>query len=191
MADEEDEIENEGADAEDESEDGEGEGKKKPGIMKLALFIGLPVVILALGGVAAMLLFSGGGNDEDQVAEAGEHGEVASNGHGGGAGHGEDLYPHDLEQLQISISDGRGGFSILQMDITFETPDEHFGDNLTEAETRRIADQFLGFLRELRPEDLAGSAGLERVRMELLRRAQLILGEDRVRSVLITNLLIV
>lgn len=197
MADEEDEVENEGADAE--GEDGDGK-KKKPGIMKLALFIGLPVLILALGGVAALLLFSGGGDDESQVAEAGEHGEASADGHdgghGSGGGHAEIPHVLPLNQLQISISDGRGGFAILQMEVAFETPNEHLselighGDELTVV-GRRLVDQYVGFLRELRPEDLAGSAGMQRIRLELLRRAQLVLGEDQVQAVLITNFLIV
>jgi flagellar FliL protein len=194
MADENEEIENEDA----EGEEGEGK-KKKPGLIKLALFIGLPVLILVLGGVAAMLLLSGGGDEEHQVADAGEHGEQAA-GHGGGHGASggqnlDDLHIVALTPMQISISDGNGGFAILQMNISFETADEHLGEALVHGEDMttegsRLVDQYVGFLRELRPEDLAGSAGLQRIRMELLRRAQLVLGEDRVQGVLITNFLI-
>ena len=54
----------------------------------------------------------------------------------------------------------------------------------------RILDQFQGFLRELRPEDLAGSAGAERLRLELLRRVNLVMGEGQVRAVLITQFVI-
>ncbi len=185
MADENEEIEDgaEGADG----EEAEG-GKKKPGLMKLALFIGLPVVILLLGGTAAFLLLSGGG-DETQAAEAGEHGEA-------GAGHGNAAVPDNmhyvpLPEMQVSISNGNGGFSILSMQLQFETEEEDFAAHFTEAEQARIRDQFIAFLRELRPEDMAGSAGYQRVRMELLRRAQLVLGNDRISAVLITNMLIV
>lgn len=190
MADEKEEIE-EGADGEDvEGEEGK---KKKPGIMKLALFIGLPVLILALGGTAALLLLSGGGDDEHAVAEGGEHGEDGGE-HGGGHGDTsalDNLHYVELPEMQVSISNGSGGFSILSMQLQFETQDEAFSEHFSEAEQNRIRDQFVAFLRELRPEDLSGSAGYQRVRMELLRRAQLVLGGDRVSAVLITNMLIV
>ncbi|WP_421791091.1 flagellar basal body-associated FliL family protein [Hyphobacterium sp.] len=187
MADENEEIEDENAEAED-GEDGEGK-KKKPGLMKLGLFIGLPVIILALGGTAAFLLLSGGG-DEAELAEAGEHGEEAAGEHGAGPAE-EEMTLVELPEMQVSISNGNGGFSILQMQLVFETPDEHFAEHFSETEQNRIRDQFVAFLRELRPEDLAGSAGYQRVRMELLRRSQLVLGDDRVHAVLITNMLIV
>lgn len=188
MADENEEIEDESAEAED-GEDGE-EKRKKPGLMKLGLFIGLPVLILVLGGVAVFLMFAGGGDDAQEVADAGEHGEATGDSHGE-AYIDEEMTLVELPEMQVSISNGNGGFSILQMQLVFETPDEHFADHFSETEQNRIRDQFVAFLRELRPEDLAGSAGYQRVRMELLRRTQLVLGEDRVHAVLITNMLIV
>lgn len=176
-----------------ESEEGaEGEQpKKKGGIMKLALFIGLPVIILALGGVAAMLLLGGGG-DEAQVAEAGEHGEVADghgdDGHGGG-GAAEHAYFYEIPQMQITIQNGSGGFAHVQITFSLEIADEALAHDLDE-NLPRILDQFQGFLRELRPEDLAGSAGAERLRLELLRRVNLVMGEGQVRAVLITQFVI-
>jgi len=189
MADENEDIE-EGADG----EEAEG-GKKKLGIMKLGLFIGLPVLILVLGGAAAFLLLSGGGDDEHQVAELDEHGEIVSNdGHSGR--HEADPYIAALPDLIVSIADANGRNSLLTMSLSFETPDEHLGEALVEgdeltADGRRLVDLYMGFIRELRPEDLAGSAGYQRIRMELLRRAELVLGEERVSAVLITNILIV
>lgn len=53
-------------DAEGEGEEG---GAKKGGLKKLILFIGLPAIIVILGGVAGVLMFTGGG-DEDELAEA-------------------------------------------------------------------------------------------------------------------------
>jgi flagellar FliL protein len=181
-----------GAESE-EGADGE-QPKKKGGIMKLALFIGLPVVILALGGVAAMLLLGGGGGDETHVAEAGEHGEVAD-GHGGSGGRGsgggaaEHAYFYEIPQMQITIQNGSGGFAHVQITFSLEIPDEDMAHDLDE-NLPRILDQFQGFLRELRPEDLAGSAGAERLRLELLRRVNLVMGEGQVRAVLITQFVI-
>ena len=49
---------------------------------------------------------------------------------------------------------------------------------------------FQSFLRELRPEDLAGSAGSYQLRMEILRRANLVLAPTQVKAVLIEEMLI-
>lgn len=177
-----------------ESEEGE-QPKKKGGIMKLALFIGLPVLILVLGGVAALLLLGGGGGDETHVAEAGEHGEVADGhggsggGHGSGGGAAEHAYFYEIPQMQITIQNGSGGFAHVQITFSLEIPEEDMAHDLDE-NLPRILDQFQGFLRELRPEDLAGSAGAERLRLELLRRVNLVMGEGQVRAVLITQFVI-
>ena len=49
---------------------------------------------------------------------------------------------------------------------------------------------FQTFLRELRPEDLAGSAGSYELRMELLRRTNLVIAPAKVNAVLIEEMLI-
>jgi flagellar basal body-associated protein FliL len=56
----------EAEDAGEEAEDGAegGEEEKKGGLKKLILFIGLPAIIVILGGVAGALMFLGGGEDE-------------------------------------------------------------------------------------------------------------------------------
>lgn len=177
----------EGADgAED---DAEAAPKKKMGIMKLALFIGLPVVILGLGGVAALMLFTGGGDESHEVAELDEHGQPVANGGGHGPAEPEEVYFYEVPQMQVTIQNGSGGFAHLQISFHLEIADEHISEEL-DHELPRIIDQFQGFLREMRPEDLAGSAGGYRMRLELLRRVNLVLGEDKVRAVLIDQFVV-
>ena len=59
-----------------------------------------------------------------------------------------------------------------------------------QAEAPRLQDMYQGFLRELRPEDLAGSAGSHQLRQELLRRANLIAAPGHVDAVLIEEMLV-
>jgi flagellar FliL protein len=49
---------------------------------------------------------------------------------------------------------------------------------------------FQTFLRELRPEDLAGSQGSYQLRAEILRRANLVASPAKVNAVLIEEMLI-
>ena len=49
---------------------------------------------------------------------------------------------------------------------------------------------FQGFLRELRPEDLSGSAGSYQLRMEILRRVNLVIAPAKINAVLIQEMLI-
>jgi flagellar FliL protein len=49
---------------------------------------------------------------------------------------------------------------------------------------------FQTFLRELRPEDLSGSAGSYQLRMEIQRRVNLVIAPAKVNSVLIQEMLI-
>ena len=49
---------------------------------------------------------------------------------------------------------------------------------------------FQSFLRELRPEDLAGSQGSYQLRMEILRRVNLVIAPAKANAVLIEEMLI-
>ena len=57
-------------------------------------------------------------------------------------------------------------------------------------EMPRLQDMFTGFVRELRPEDLSGSAGTYQLRAEILRRVNLIAAPGKVDAVLIEEMLV-
>jgi flagellar FliL protein len=54
----------------------------------------------------------------------------------------------------------------------------------------RLQDMFQSFLRELRPEDLSGSQGSYQLRMEILRRVNLVMAPAHAKAVLIEEMLI-
>ena len=54
----------------------------------------------------------------------------------------------------------------------------------------RIVDQFQGYLRELRMDDLKGSAGIVRLKEELLRRINMSAAPYRVRDVLLKQMIV-
>ena len=187
MADENDDIDDEN----------EGEEKPKKSPIKLALFIGLPVLILLLAGVGGFLLFSGGGDDAAEHADD-SHGE--SEGHevaDSHNSHSTEVFYYDLtegdgeaETITTNIRSTDGRPVILQLQVSFESSNPELGAIL-EANVDSIMDQFIMFLRELREDDLYGSAGMHRVRLELLRRVNLAIEPAQVDAVLIQQFMIV
>lgn len=185
-----------------EGAEGEGAPKKKMSGKKLVLFIILPAVLVLGGGGAAayMLLFKGG--EQHAEAEAGDHGK-AKGGHGGEgeAGeavpgpngtmitHGEDVVFVQLPEMLVNITGPDGRPAYLKLKLTLEAPDDATVTALTE-HVPRVSDQFNGFLRELRTDDLAGSAGAYRLRLELLRRVNLTIAPMQINAVLIEEMLV-
>lgn len=180
-----------------EGEDGEAPPKKKMSVMKLALFAGLPVLVLVLGGVAAMLLLGGGG-DETAAGEEGDGHEVADNAHGGGhgaGGHGDghndasEVVFYELPDILVNIQAEGSRPTYLKLTLTLEVDSEETVHHIEPA-MPRVMDRFQAFLRELRLEDLNGSAGSYRLRQELLRRVNLAVAPNQVRAVLIEEMLV-
>ena len=54
----------------------------------------------------------------------------------------------------------------------------------------RLLDLFTTYMRELRPEELRGSAGTQRLREELMARANIALGAPKVTDVLFQEILV-
>ena len=54
----------------------------------------------------------------------------------------------------------------------------------------RIVDQFQGYLRELRVDDIKGSAGIMRLKEEMLRRINVAAAPYRVRDVLLKEMIV-
>jgi flagellar protein FliL len=192
-------------DAEGEGEGGEGKPKKKLAGKTLILFIVLPaVLVLGGGGAAAYMLFFKGGGEQHAAAEAGHEPAKASGGHGGGeegAGepvpgpngttisHGEGVVFVSLPEMLVNITGADGRPAFLKLRLTMEAPDDASVTVLTE-QIPRVNDQFNGFLRELRTDDLSGSAGAYRLRLELLRRVNLAIAPTQINAVLIEEMLV-
>jgi flagellar FliL protein len=167
----------------DPEEDGEGgeaaPAKPKPKLMTLLLFIGLPALVLILGGSAAAMFLLGGAKDA--------HAAEASAGHGGAAAY--DVVFYELPELLVNIRSEDGRASFLKLKISLEV-DSAETVALIEPAMPRVLDRFQSFLRELRVEDLNGSLGSYRLRIELLRRVNLAVAPEEVRAVLIEEMLI-
>ncbi|MEZ5995114.1 MAG: flagellar basal body-associated FliL family protein [Hyphomonadaceae bacterium] len=192
----------------EEGAEGEAPAKKKMSGKKLILFIVLPAVLVLGGGGAAayMLLFQGGG-EQHAEADAGEGHGKAKSGHGGGHGEeegagesvpgpagtmimqGDDVIFVTLPEILVNITGPDGRPAYLKLKLTLEAPDDATVTALGE-HIPRVTDQFNGFLREMRTDDLAGSAGAYRLRLELLRRVNLVIAPLQINAVLIEEMMV-
>lgn len=195
-----------GEGAEGEAPADEGEGKKKSS-KKMMIIIAAGVVLL-IAVIVAALFFTGVIGKKppppaNAEADAGappaeEHGssdkkEDGGGGHGGGKGKGGKDEAgkgnfFDLGEIVVNLSaDGRRQ-TILQLVVQLEVEKQDDKPAL-EAVKPRIIDNFQTYLRELRLDDLRGSAGLYRLREELLFRVNEAVYPVKVRDVLFQRML--
>jgi flagellar FliL protein len=191
------------APTEGEGAEGESKPKKKLAGKNLILFIVLPaILVLGAGGGAAYMLLSKPAGEQHAEAEAGGHGKAKGGGHGEGAegepipgpngttiSYGEGVVYVGLPDLLVNITAADGRPAYLKLKLTLEAPDQEAVDALT-PEIPRISDQFNAFLREMRTDDLSGSAGAYRLRLELLRRVNLVVAPSQINAVLIEEMLV-
>ncbi len=156
---------------------------------RLVLFILLPILVVAGGGVALFmsgLLDSllGGGDEAEAEAAAVAEGEEGHAEPSDGPG-----YFYDLPVMTVNLDTGDRRQSFLSLSISLEL--DSFADtNTIQQAMPRIIDNFQIYLRELRLEDLRGSAGLYRLREELLRRVNHAVQPGHVRDVLFREMLV-
>ena len=186
--------------------EGEAPAKKKPPIVLIAAAAG--VLVLGGGGAAAFFLMKPkpeahgekgaeehGKKKEKKKDEKKKEGEGATAGTDGAAGtpvikEGPDgVVFYTLPDIVVNMQTADGKSTFLKLKLTFELPDAETAEVLT-PNLPRLQDMFQTFLRELRPEDLNGSQGTFQLRVELLRRVNLVAAPSKVNAVLIEEMLI-
>lgn len=188
----------------------EGAAKKKGPPLKLLIIAGAgAVLLLGGGGTAAFMLMKpkpaeaeeGHGKKEDHGKKK-EKKKEKGGGHGKGGGEGgadeaggvvregpDGVTFYTMKDLVVNIQGADGRPTFLKLKLTFEMHDHETAEALA-AGAPRLQDMFQTFLRELRPEDLNGSQGSYQLRMEILRRVNLVLAPHKVDAVLIEEMLI-
>ena len=189
--------------AEGEVAEGEAPPKKKK-LPLLFIIVPAALVVLGGGGGAAFFLMQ----PKAEAAEGGHAPKKASGhgapkksgGHGGGSGESnpalgvisdgpDGVVFYTLPDMTVNIQGPEGRPMYLKLKLTLEMHDYALAEHL-QAEMPRMQDMFQTFLRELRPEDLAGSAGSFQLRAEILRRVNLIAAPGKVDAVLIEEMLV-
>lgn len=184
MADEEELDEDEAEDAEDgegNEDDSEGGGGKK------LLIIIVMILLLVVGGLAGAY-FMGlldpvihmivGGDDEKQDGETDPSANLD----------GPAVF-FDLEEILVNLNTGGRKSAFLKIRVSLEL--EKASDlAIIERVMPRIVDNFQIYLRELRIDDLKGSAGMYRLREELLRRVSVASAPAKIKDVLFKEMLV-
>jgi flagellar FliL protein len=146
---------------------------------KLVLFIILPVLLL-LGGIAGAY-FAG---LLDPLL--GKHEAAAEDVQ-------EPVVPQtvffDLPQMLVNLNTGGRKNNYLKIAISLELTSQEDSVELQNL-LPRVVDNFQVYLRELRVEDLRGSAGVQRLREELLMRVNNAVHPIEVRDVLFKEMLV-
>ncbi len=169
----------------------EGGGKaKKKGKGKLLLFILLPLVLLLAGGGAAFymgLLDGMLGKTEEAAAEG-----QGTEGHGAAkpeaAPAAEPVF-FDLPDMLVNLHTTGNRAAYLKMKLSLQYSDPQVTPILQKMQPR-VIDSFQIYLRELRLEDLEGSAGLLRLKEELVARANQLLAPATIDDVLFKEMLV-
>ena len=182
MADDEAEEDLAAEDGEDGDDEEGGESpKKQGGKKKLLLFVAL-ALFLVVGGAAAAyftgllepLIVMLGGADETAAEET--------------TGPVEAVF-FDLPEILVNLNTGGRKSTFLKIRVSLELENAEDVARI-EAVMPRIIDNFQVYLRELRVEDLKGSAGMYRLREELLTRVTLAAAPSKVSDVLFKEMLV-
>jgi flagellar FliL protein len=174
-----------------ESEVAQIEGPKKSGLvgkitgllfgskMKMMITGGALLVLLLGGGAAYYFLFTGSDDavPGDQTAEA-DLPIIAPT-----------VAFMDIPDLIVNIQSADGTPAYLKLGVSLEIANAEQKPGL-QAVMPRVVDQFQSYLRELRIDDLKGSAGVLRLKEELLRRINVAATPYKIRDVLLKEMIV-
>ncbi len=156
---------------EETEESGEAEKPKRRFSLKLILIIVAAVAVLG-GGTGAYLMF--GHSKEAKPAAAVVKPPAFL----------------DVPEVLVNLSNTGGDRTqYLKVKIVLELPDSTMQPQV-QTTMPRVMDAFQTYLRELRPSDLEGSAGLYRLKEELTRRVNVAIAPGRINAVLFKEIVV-
>ena len=137
---------------------------------------------MIVGGVVGLGALGGGG-----YFFMGHHGAEAS---AAAAAQAKAPIFVDMPDVLVNLSSsGSERTQYLKVKIALELPDEQVQAQITPM-MPRLLDTFQTYLRELRPTDLDGSAGLYRLKEELTRRVDAAISPSKINAVLFKEIVV-
>lgn len=170
-------------------EGAEGATPAAPKSKKKLILIGAAAGVLLLGGGGGAAMMLSGGSARAGTAAEGGHGEVSNeaegeSGHGEGAG--KEAFV-DVPAMVVNLRSPDGASRFLKLHFMIVPGAKGTPESIKE-KLPLILDAYQPFLRELRPEDLAGSAAVFRIKEEMLIRATDVAGAGVIKDILIQDL---
>src|SRR5262245_25569409 len=165
--DEEDDVE-----ASDGAESTEGEQSKGRFSLKMILIVAGAVAVIGGGGAGAYFMFFGHKEAKPEIAVV------------------KPPAFFDVPEVLVNLSNTTGDRTqYLKVKIVLELPDSTMQPQVQNT-LPRVMDAFQTYLRELRPSDLEGSAGLYRLKEELTRRVNVAIAPGRINAVLFKEIVV-
>jgi len=149
---------------------------KPPG--KKIVMIAAPIVLLLIGGGVGAYMFLGGEDPEEAAQAEQKQPEEPLQ-----------LIFYDVPDIMVNLNDTGRKSTFLKLSISLEV-DRASTEEILKEQLPRIIDNFQLYLRQLRLEDLSGSAGMFRLKEELLRRVNQTVAPAKVNDVLFKEVLV-
>ncbi len=153
-------------------------GKKPiPGKM-IVLYAGAALLVLLIGGGTAAYFMGMFDSQDEAHADSAKEEEAE-----------QKAVFYDLPEILVNLNSSGKKETYLKIRIALELEN---GEILTDLEPLmpRVIDNFQVFLREMRVEDISGSAGMIRLKEEMLQRINLSVAPLKVKDVLFKEMLI-
>ena len=139
---------------------------------KMMLIAAGGALVLIGGGATAFFLMKGSKHEEPAVAQV------------------KPAVFLDVPEVLVNLSNAAGERTqYLKVKVVLELPDASVQPQI-QTTMPRVMDAFQTYLRELRPTDLDGSAGLYRLREELTRRVNAAIAPTRINAVLFKEIVV-
>jgi flagellar FliL protein len=162
------------ADAEAEGEGGEETAKAKKKLpLKLIIMAAAGLLVVGGGGAGAYVMFSHPKEEKQAAAPAAKPAVFM-----------------DLPDVLVNLANpGADRTQYLKVKVVLEVPDQTLVQQIQPV-MPRVMDAFQTYLRELRPTDLDGSAGLYRLKEELTRRVNSAIAPNHITAVLFKEIVV-
>ena len=95
----------------------------------------------------------------------------------------------DLDEMRVNLNTPERRQCLLKIKVSLEVAEQKDVAVVQEL-TPRVVDNFQTYLRELRLDDLRGSAGMYRLREELLTRINIAVEPAKVKAVLFKEMIV-
>ena len=162
--------------------DGDETGPKAGGKKKLLIIVGL-VILLIVGGLAAAYFTGLMDPVIDMIT-----GDEAADGESEETTESGPTVFYDLQEILVNLNTGGKKSAFLKIRVSLELQKADIPK--VEGIMPRIVDNFQTYLRELRIDDLKGSAGMYRLREELLIRVSAAAAPTKIKDVLFKEILV-